>query len=502
MVASGRYLLALDEGTTGTSGVLFDAGGRKVARAYQEIPQFFPKPGWVEHDAEAIWKASLRVLRGVLRKAKVEASHVEALGITNQRETLVAWDAKTGNPLSRAIVWQCRRTADMCHELKKDGEEDWVRRRTGLVLDPYFSGSKLRWLIENDAKVRRARRDGRLRFGTVDSWLIHRLTGGKEHATDGSNASRTLLMDLAKVQYDPELLDLFKAEASELPEIRDSSGELGTTVSGLLGDEVPIAGVAGDQQAALFGQACFEQGMTKNTYGTGCFALANAADRVPKPPPGILGTFAWRIRGRRTYALEGAVFIAGAVVQWLRDGLEIIKASRDSQSLASRVPDDGGVVFVPAFTGLGAPHWDPYARGAIFGLTRGTTRAHVARAALQSIALQSAEVVNLVGEGAGASVPALRVDGGATENDLLMQYQADILDLPVERARYAETTAQGAAFLAGLGVGMWKDTRQIASLWRPGKRYTPKASDDWRSAEWKKWRAGVDRVKRWVQAAT
>ncbi|HLE48218.1 MAG TPA: glycerol kinase GlpK, partial [Candidatus Thermoplasmatota archaeon] len=490
------------EGTTGVSGVLFDAKGRKVAREYREIPQFFPKPGWVEHDAAAIWDATKRVLRGVLKRAKVKPSQLEALGITNQRETVVAWDAKTGNPLARAIVWQCRRTADMCQDLKKDGEEDWVRRKTGLVIDPYFSGSKVRWLVENIPKVKRARRDGRLRFGTIDSWLIHRLTGGAEHATDGSNASRTLLMDLGKVQYDAELLDLFKADASELPEIRDSSGEVGSVAKEVLGGEVAIAGVAGDQQAALFGQACFEQGMTKNTYGTGCFALANAADRVPKPPPGILGTFAWRIRGRRTYALEGSVFIAGAVVQWLRDGLQVIGSSKESQDLAASVKDDGGVVLVPAFTGLGAPHWDPYARGAIFGITRGTTKAHVARAALQSIALQSAEVVKLVAEAAGGALAALRVDGGATENGLLMQYQADILDVPVERAQYAETTAQGAAFLAGLGVGLWKDTAAVAKLWRPGKRYAPRSTEDWRSAEWKRWRAGVDRAKGWVQAAT
>lgn len=481
------------------SAVLFDARGRKVARTYVEIPQFFPHPGWVEHDAEAIWSASLRVMRGVLRKTKTKASEVAGIGITNQRETLVAWDAKTGKPLEKAIVWQCRRTADLCQELKADGSEPWVREKTGLLLDPYFSGSKARWLVENSEKVKRARRDGRLRFGTIDSWLVHRLTGGERHVTDATNASRTLLMELGRQRWDNELLGLFKVDRNELPTIVDSSGHLATSSPELLGAAVPITGIAGDQQSALFGQACFQQGQTKNTYGTGCFALVNSGAKTPRPPEGILATLAWRIGKRPTFALEGAVFVAGAVVQWLRDGLRFFQGSADSERVARSVPDDGGVVVVPAFTGLGAPHWDPYARGAVFGLTRGSTAAHVTRAALQSIALQSAEVVELLARGAGADVPVLRVDGGATENGLLMQYQADILGRPVERARYAETTALGAAYLAGLGTGVWKDVSAIERLWKPGHRWTPKRDDAWREREWLRWREAVSRSRGWAE---
>lgn len=498
----GSHVVALDEGTSGVSAVVFDARGRKRGRSYREIPQFFPRPGWVEHDAEAIWRASLTVLRGALRAAKVSSNQVACLGITNQRETLVAWDARSGRALSRAIVWQCRRTADLCGELKADGSEAWVRERTGLLIDPYFSGSKLRWMVEHVPKVQSARRDGRLRFGTIDSWLVHRLTGGRDHLTDATNASRTLLMDLGRQAWDPELLDLFKARAEELPTIVDSAGALAVAEASVLGREVPVAGIAGDQQAALFGQVCFEPGQTKNTYGTGCFALANAGGRRPRPPQGILSTLAWRLEGRPTYALEGAVFVAGAVVQWLRDGLGFFRHSADSESLARSVPDDGGVVVVPAFTGLGAPYWDAYARASLHGLTRGTTKAHITRAALQSIALQSAEIVEILAKGASTDVPVLRVDGGATENGLLMQYQADILGRPVERARYAETTALGAAYLAGLGAGVWSGLDELSSLWSAGKRWVPRRGEAWREAQWRRWREAVSRSRSWANSVT
>lgn len=502
MARPGPFVLALDEGTTGTSATLFDASGQKVSRSYREIPQFFPHPGWVEHDAEAIWHASRAVLRAALRRGGVPASRVAAIGITNQRETLVAWDARTRRPLARAIVWQCRRTADLCAALREAGHEPWIRRKTGLVLDPYFSGSKLRWFVENNPRVRAARKSGRLRFGTVDSWLLARLTGGRVFGTDASNASRTLLMDLGRVEWSDDLLSMFKARRDELPEILDSSGDLGLSDARVLGREIPIAGIAGDQQAALFGQACVRPGMTKNTYGTGCFALTNAGTRRPRPPRGILATLAWRLRGRTHYALEGSVFVAGAVIQWLRDGLRLIGSSAESEPLARSVPDAGGVVLVPAFTGLGAPHWDPYARGAAFGLTRGTTRAHLARAALESIALQSAEVIEVLQRAARGRGGALRVDGGATENALLLQYQADLLGVPVERAYYPETTAQGAAFLAGLGAGVWASADEVAALWRSGGRFTPRRGASWRAAEWRRWREAVRRTRGWARAVT
>lgn len=502
MARTGPLILALDEGTTGTSAILFDEAGRKVAKSYQEIPQFFPRPGWVEHDPEAIWSASQSVLRSVVKKARVKTADIQAVGITNQRETLVPWDGVTGKPLARAIVWQCRRTADLCEDLKKSGAESWVREKTGLVIDPYFSGSKLRWFLENDERVQRARNGGRLRFGTVDSWLLHRLTGGRVHGTDPSNASRTLLMDLRKVDYDDELLELFKAKREEMPTILDSSGLLGTMDAKVLGREIPVTGIAGDQQAALFGQGCIEAGMSKNTYGTGCFVLTNAGKRAPRPPDGVLGTIAWRIKGKTRYALEGSVFVGGAVIQWLRDGLKLFKKSAESEALATSVEDDGGIVLVPAFTGLGAPHWDPYARGAVFGLTRGTTRAHFARAALQSIALQSAEVVDVLVKGTGKPIPSLRVDGGATENAFLLQYQADLLGIPVERSRYPETTAQGAAFLAGIGVGLWKGPKATSRCWQSGGTFEPRADEAWRRNEWRRWNEAVRRTRGWVTAIT
>jgi glycerol kinase len=494
------YVLALDEGTTGTSACVFDAEGRLVGKGYQELAQHYPRPGWVEHDAAEIWRKTKRSARAALRSARIGATDVAAIGLTNQRETLVAWDARSGRPLARAIVWQDRRTAGLCEVLRRSGDEGWVAKRTGLRLDPYFSGTKLRWYVEHDRAVQRARRTGTLRFGTVDSWLLWNLTEGRVHGTDPSNASRTLLMDLRRVEYDAELLRLFRARREELPEILDSSGILGEARPEFLGRSVPVAGIAGDQQAALFGQACTRPGLAKNTYGTGCFALANTGTRAPQARGGLLATVAWRLGGRTHYALEGAVFIAGAVVQWLRDGLQIIRHARDTEALARSVDDTGGVVLVPAFVGLGAPRWDPYARGLLIGLTRGTSRAHVARAALESISFQSADVVDLLSVHGGHRVQRLRVDGGATGNRFLLQHQADVLGIPVERSAIPETTALGAAYLAGLGADLWSTTREVERLWSASGVFRPRSDASWRRRERAQWAEAVRRSLRWAAA--
>lgn len=495
-----RYVLALDEGTTGTGACVFDERGRLVAKGYHEIRQSYPAPGWVEHDAEEIWRTTVRSARAAIRRARISASSLAAIGVTNQRETVVAWDAKTGRALRPAIVWQDRRTADACAAMRRAEREPGVTAKTGLRLDPYFSGTKIAWMVANDRRVRAARRAGRLRFGTIDSWLIWNLTGGRVHATDPSNASRTLLYDLRRGTYTPGLLELFRARIAELPEIRDSAGDFGTTDGKVLGAPVPILGVAGDQQAALFGQACLRPGSTKNTYGTGCFALVNTGSDSRPARGGLLSTVAWRWRGRTRFALEGAVFIGGAVVQWLRDELRLVKRAADTEAMARSVPDAGGVTLVPAFVGLGAPYWDPYARGLIIGITRGTTRAHLARAALESIAMQSRDVIELLRRTGGTRIRALRVDGGATENAFLMQHQADVLGIPVERAAFAETTAQGAAYLAGLGAGWWTE-RDIEGLWRCSRRYTPRKSPAWRAREVVRWDAAVARSRDWARAA-
>lgn len=498
MAERGRYILALDEGTTGTTAMLVDRRGRPVAQGYQEITQHYPRPGWVEHDAEEIWRKTVRSVRVAMRRAHAQGRDVAAIGITNQRETLVTWDARSGRPLAPAIVWQCRRTADLCQKIKRQGLESMVRTRTGLLLDPYFSGSKLRWYLENHPKVRRARRSGSLRFGTIDSWLAWKLTGGRLHVTDASNASRTLLFNLRGGRYDGELLRLFRAREEELPRVVDSSGLLGETDARILGRPVPIAGIAGDQQAALFGQACFKPGMAKNTYGTGCFALINTGSSAAKPPAGILSTVAWRIGGRTSYALEGAVFIAGAVVQWLRDGLGVIERSSETAALARRAGPDDDLVLVPAFVGLGAPHWDPYARGLLVGITRGTGVPQLARAALESIAFQSADVVAALEQAGGRRVPRLRVDGGAAANDYLLQFQADVLGIPVDRAKVQGTTALGAAYLAGLGSGFWDSTRQLSRQWALGRRFEPVKSPAWRSRRVERWDAAVRRSLGWA----
>jgi glycerol kinase len=496
------HVLALDQGTTSSRAIVFDDSGSAVAMAQREIQQIFPRPGWVEHDPLEIWDSQLATAREALARAGLAARDVAALGITNQRETTVVWDRVTGLPLGNAIVWQDRRTADACARLKREGLEPLVRQRTGLVLDPYFSGTKLAWILDEIPGAREAATAGRLAFGTVDSWLLWKLTGGPaggRHATDVTNASRTLLWNLHTAVWDEELLSAFDIPSELLPEVLSSSEVYGETVPALFGSPVPIAGIAGDQQAALFGQACLAPGMVKNTYGTGCFLLMNTGERLHPSRHELLTTPAWRLGGRTTYALEGSVFVAGAVVQWLRDGLGLIRSAAEIEALAASVPDAGGVVLVPAFTGLGAPHWDAYARGALVGITRGTTAAHLARAALEGIAFQVADVLTAMEADSGLPTAELRVDGGATVNDLLMQIQADLVGVPVVRPRVQETTALGAAYLAGLATGVWKDTAEISARWQVERTFEP-ALDPARAAERRdRWRRAVERAKLWEE---
>jgi glycerol kinase len=464
-----KHILALDQGTTSSRAILFDHAGSIVAVAQKEFPQIFPKPGWVEHDPRDIWSSQAGVAAEALTKARVRADDIAAIGITNQRETAIVWDRATGEPIMNAIVWQDRRTAAICDRLRKQKLERVIRRKTGLVIDAYFSATKVQWMLQNVKGAKAKAKAGELAFGTVDSWLVWNLTGGKVHVTDVSNASRTMLFDIAKGQWDDELLEIFGVPRSMLPEVRSSSEVYGHTE--LLGMAVPIAGIAGDQQAALFGQACLKPGMVKNTYGTGCFMLMNTGTKRIASKHNLLTTIAWRIGDRTEYALEGSIFIAGAVVQWLRDGLEFIRSAPEIEALAAVVEDTGGVYLVPAFAGLGAPHWDPHARGTIVGLTRGTTKAHVARAALEGIALQVMDVLKAMEADAGIKLKELRVDGGASANDLLMQLQADLLNVPVVRPKVLETTALGAAYLAGLAVGFWKNEAEIAKQWQTDRRF-------------------------------
>jgi glycerol kinase len=488
------HVLALDQGTTSSRAIVFDESGAMVSMAQRELQQIFPRPGWVEHDPLEIWDGQLAVAREALAKAGIAAGDLAALGITNQRETTLVWDRQTGIPVGNAIVWQDRRTAEACARLKTEGLEPLFRERTGLVIDPYFSGTKLAWIL---AKVPDARR---LAFGTVDSWLIWKLTGGRLHVTDVTNASRTLLYNLHTGDWDEELLRALDIPREILPEVRSSSEVYAETLPDLLGAPVPIAGVAGDQQAALFGQACLSPGMVKSTYGTGCFLLINTGGTPVPSRHELLTTPAWRLGGETAYALEGSVFVGGAVVQWLRDGLGIIRSSSEVEALAASVPDAGGVVLVPAFTGLGAPHWDPYARGALVGITRGTTAGHLARAALEGIAFQVADVLAAMEADSGVPVSELRVDGGATANDLLMQFQAELVGVPVVRPRVQETTALGAAYLAGLAVGVWKDTGEISARWQAEKTFEP-SMEPARAAELRRrWSRAVERAKAWEEA--
>jgi glycerol kinase len=494
-----KYLMALDQGTTSSRAIVFDGGGEIVALAQREFQQFFPQPGWVEHDAEEILSSQRDVACEALANAGVKAADLAAVGITNQRETVVVWDRSTGQVIHPAIVWQDRRTSDVCDRLRSDGREPMIHEKTGLLLDPYFSATKLAWILDHVPGARPAAEVGRLACGTVDSWLIYRLTSGKVHVTDASNASRTLLMNIHSGQWDDELLGCFGVPRSMLPEIRSSSEVYGEveSVPELAG--VPIAGAAGDQQAALFGQACYEPGLAKNTYGTGCFMLMNTGNVAVDSKNRLLTTVAWQTGGQLEYALEGGVFVGGAVVSWLRDGLGIIKSSADVEKLALSVSDNGGVYFVPAFVGLGAPHWDPYARGAIVGITRGTTVGHIARAAVESIALQVADLADAMRSDAHDSLTELRVDGGASVNDALLQYQADIMQLPVVRPQVIETTALGAAYLAGMATGVWQGRGAIAGHWKVDRRFEPKMSGDEAAAIRARWSDAVRRSQGWAK---
>jgi glycerol kinase len=495
-----RYLLALDQGTTSSRAIVFDEDGTVRGLAQAEFRQIFPRPGWVEHDPEEIWRSQLGVAREALANARIGAREVAAIGITNQRETTLVWDRATGAPIANAIVWQDRRTAEACERLRRAGEEAWVRAKTGLVLDPYFSATKLAWLLEHVPGARARAAAGELAFGTIDSWLVWKLSGGRLHLTDPSNASRTLLFDIARGAWDDDLLRLFGVPRECLPEVRPSSGVFGDTAPHLLGAAIPIAGVAGDQQAALFGQGCHRAGMAKNTYGTGCFLLLNTGTEPIASTQGLVTTRTASAAGAPGYALEGSVFIAGAVVQWLRDGLKLFGSAVEVESLAASVPDAGGVVLVPAFAGLGAPHWDPYARGAMVGITRGTTAAHVARAALESIAFQSADVLLAMQRDAGIELAELRVDGGAAANALLMQFQADLLGVPVVRPRVLETTALGAAQLAGLAVGVWRSPDELAARWEAERVFAPAMSRDEAAARRAAWARAVERARGWERA--
>ena len=494
-----QFILALDQGTTSSRAILFDRLGQIQGMAQQEFSQLFPQPGWVEHDANAIWQSQLAVARKVMHAHQVKATDIVAIGITNQRETTVIWDRKSGEPIANAIVWQDRRTAARCDDMRADGLEPLFRSRTGLLLDAYFSGTKIQWLLDNVPGAREKADRGELAFGTIDSWLIFKLSG--RHLTDASNASRTLLFNIHSMQWDSELLATLDVPRSMLPTVVSSSEVVAHTDPSLFGDAIPIAGIAGDQQAATFGQACYLPGMAKNTYGTGCFMLLNTGDKAVTSQNSLLSTVGWCVKQfadmRTDYMLEGGVFMAGATVQWLRDGLGIIEQSSDIEALACSVPDNGGVVLVPAFSGLGAPYWDPYARGTILGMTRGTGKAHIARAALESIAYQTVDLMDAMQKDAAMTLTELRVDGGAARNDLLMQFQADVLNTTVIRPRITETTALGAAYLAGLAVSFWSSKEEIASLWQMDRCFESRMSEDERVERLALWRRAVQRAQAW-----
>jgi glycerol kinase len=498
---SQQYILALDQGTTSSRAILFDRQGRATAVAQQEFEQIFPQPGWVEHRPEDIWSSQLNAAHVVLRESDVKPDQIAAIGITNQRETAIIWDRETGEPIHNAIVWQCRRTAADCDRMRSEGLTPIFQQRTGLVLDAYFSGTKVRWLLDNVPGARDLARRGKLAFGTVDSWLIWKLTAGRVHATDPSNASRTLLFNIERGEWDDELLAALDVPREVLPHVAPSSATIGETDASLFGRAIPIAGIAGDQQAALFGQVCTKPGMSKNTYGTGCFMLLNTGTELVRSRSNLLTTVAWRIQDEPIeYALEGSVFIAGAAVQWLRDGLKIISAAADTEAMAMSVEDNGGVYLVPAFVGLGAPHWDQYARGTIVGLTRGSTREHIARAALESIAYQTSDVLRCMRDDSGINLTELRVDGGAVRNDFLMQFQADILGIPVVRPANTETTAAGSAFLAGLAVKFWSGTDELSELWQREKTFEPKMAGSERDRLLSEWTRAVGRASKWINA--
>lgn len=496
------HILAIDQGTTSSRAVVFDRAGQVVAMAQRELTQYFPRPGWVEHDPREIWQSQLAVMQEALAKAGLQASQLKAIGMTNQRETTVLWDRRTGEPVAPAIVWQDRRTASLCDDLRLAGHAPTIAAKTGLVLDAYFSGTKLAWLLDHVPRARERAERGELAFGTVDSWLMWQLTGGRLHATEPSNASRTLLFNWQTCAWDPDMLAMLNIPPAVLPQVLPSCGVVAQTEAHWLGACVPIAGWAGDQQAALFGQACFAPGMAKNTYGTGCFMLMNTGDQPVVSQNQLLGTVAWQgpapANRRTAYALEGSVFMAGATVQWLRDGLQIIERAADVEALAASVPDTGDVFLVPAFAGLGTPDWDGQARGTLVGMTRGTGRAHIARAALEAIALQAADVFMAMKADCGLPLTELRVDGGASQNDLLLQIQANVLGVPVVRSRHPETSALGAAYLAGLGVGFWSDAAELSAQWQAGSRFWPQWQEDQRDQHRARWREAVARSRAWA----
>jgi glycerol kinase len=496
-----KVILALDQGTTSSRAIAIDSDARMLGVAQKELKVYYPKPGWVEQDPLEIWSTQLEMAREALALAKSDAGNVAAIGITNQRETVVLWDRETGRPVHNAIGWQDRRTAAICEQLQVQGAEALVTSRTGLLLDPYFSGTKLQWLLDNLDGVRSQAEAGRLAFGTIDSWLIWNLTAGRVHVTDVSNASRTLLFNIHTRDWDDELLQLLRIPRALLPRVVDSGGICGETEEALLGAAIPVAGIAGDQQAALFGQRCVNAGMVKNTYGTGCFMLMNTGERPVSSKSRLLTTVAWKIGDRFEYALEGSVFVAGAVVKWLRDSMGIIQSSAQINELAATVADNGGVYFVPAFVGLGAPHWDPLARGMVIGLTGGSGAGHLARAALESIAFQTADVLDAMHADSRIEVKELRVDGGVCQSDLLMQFQADILDVPIVRPKNFESTALGAAYLAGLAVGFWRDAAELEKQWQVQKRFEPQMSDIHRESLKSAWQEAVTRSGKWAQAA-
>jgi glycerol kinase len=494
-----KFILALDQGTTSSRSILFDRGGRVVAMAQEEFPQIFPSPGHVEHDPEAIWRSQLRTAQQVMDKAGAQPTDVAAIGVTNQRETTILWDKATGKPIANAIVWQSRITSGICDRLRAAGHEQVFRQKTGLVLDPYFSGTKIKYLLDSIDGLRARAARGEVLFGTVETFLIWRLTGGTVHVTDASNASRTLLFDIHTMDWDDELLKLLDVPRGMLPQVRSCSEVYGETDPSLLGAAIPIAGAAGDQQAALFGQACFEPGTAKNTYGTGCFMLMNTGTTPVPSTKGLVTTVAWQLGRTTTYALEGSVFIAGAAVQWLRDGLKAIQASSDVEHLMREVPDSDGVYLVPAFVGLGAPYWDPHARGIIVGITRNTRMAHIARAAVDAMAYQTRDVLDCMQEDAGVRLSTLKVDGGATANAMLLQFQADLLNVPVRRPVVAETTALGAAYLAGLAVGYWHGLEDVARNWALDREFAPGMAAGEREALYRKWRRAVERAREWEE---
>lgn len=496
------YILALDQGTTGSTAILFDTNGQVCSQSYREIPQYFPQPGWVEQDPDDYIQSCLDTAEEAIQNARISPSMIKGIGITNQRETTIVWERESGKPVYNAIVWQCRRTASLCEDLKKRGLEETARRKTGLPIDAYFSATKLRWLLDHIPEGQRRAEAGELLFGTVDSWLLWNFTKEKAHLTDFSNASRTMLYNIHKLEWDRELLTIFNIPEVMLPKVVPSSMIYGETKDGILANlHLPIASIAGDQQAALFGQACYEVGMAKNTYGTGSFVLVNIGEKPVLSEKGLITTLAWGNNDTVSYALEGSIFVTGAAIQWLRDGLGFIATAAESESLAESVPDNGDVYFVPAFVGLGAPYWDMYARGTIIGLTRGTKRGHITRAALEAIAYQTRDIIESINVDIGIKIPLLRVDGGASVNRFLMQFQADILGMPIQVAHIAETTALGAAYLAGLAIGLWHSTEEIGRKWQASATFEPRMPIEQRDMLYTRWQAAVERARGWENTA-